>query len=98
MGLKEEYDNAIDIWAIGCLMAELYRLTPLFPGANETEQLNMIIKVLEPNSNQNIPMLKFQNAPSEAVDLLRCLLAWKPSHRISAKRALEHSYFSMDPF
>ena len=32
--LKEEYDYSIDVWAVGCLMAELYKLAPLFPGSN----------------------------------------------------------------
>ena len=40
------YDEKIDIWAIGCIMAELYILGPIFPGENEFDQLHQILKIL----------------------------------------------------
>lgn len=40
------YDASVDIFALGCVMAELYRLEPLFDGANEIDHLNKIIGVL----------------------------------------------------
>ena len=40
------YDSSIDVFALGCVMAELYRLSPLFDGANELDHLNKIISVL----------------------------------------------------
>jgi len=40
------YDKSIDIWSLGCILAELYTGTPLFPGSDETEQLAMIMEVL----------------------------------------------------
>ena len=42
----ENYDEKIDVWAIGCIMAELYNLGPIFPGENEFDQINQILKVL----------------------------------------------------
>ncbi len=39
------YDEKIDIWAIGCIMAELYTLKPIFPGIDEFDQLNRILKI-----------------------------------------------------
>jgi serine/threonine protein kinase len=42
---SNNYDEKIDIWAIGCIMAELYTLKPIFPGIDEFDQLNRIIKV-----------------------------------------------------
>lgn len=30
------YDEAIDLWSIGCILAELYRRKPLFPGKSES--------------------------------------------------------------
>ena len=33
------YSSPIDLWAVGCVLAELYRLTPLFPGKSEVDQL-----------------------------------------------------------
>lgn len=31
------YDSGIDVWAIGCIMAEMYMLYPLFPGNSELD-------------------------------------------------------------
>ena len=33
------YNAPIDLWAVGCIMAELYRLHPLFPGSTEIDQI-----------------------------------------------------------
>ena len=30
---------AADVWAVGCIMAELYTRRPLFPGTSEIDQL-----------------------------------------------------------
>ena len=40
------YDEKTDIWALGCIMAELYNLNPIFPGENELDQINQIFKIL----------------------------------------------------
>jgi dual specificity tyrosine-phosphorylation-regulated kinase 2/3/4 len=42
------YFCAIDMWSLGCIIAELYTGYPLFPGENETEQLACIMEVLGP--------------------------------------------------
>ncbi|CAM0878063.1 unnamed protein product [Alopecurus aequalis] len=40
------YTPSIDMWAIGAILAELFTLTPLFPGETETDQLYKICTVL----------------------------------------------------
>ncbi|CAI2173313.1 12212_t:CDS:10, partial [Funneliformis geosporum] len=40
------YNMAIDMWSLGCILAELYTGYPLFPGENEQEQLACIMEVL----------------------------------------------------
>ncbi|CAL4937071.1 unnamed protein product [Urochloa decumbens] len=40
------YTPAIDMWAVGAILAELFTLTPLFPGESETDQLYKICTVL----------------------------------------------------
>ncbi|KAI9470828.1 MAG: hypothetical protein EXX96DRAFT_585872 [Benjaminiella poitrasii] len=40
------YHKAIDMWSLGCIIAELYTGLPLFPGENEQEQLNCIMEVM----------------------------------------------------
>ncbi|EIW71932.1 hypothetical protein TREMEDRAFT_41420 [Tremella mesenterica DSM 1558] len=44
--LGMNYAMAIDMWSVGCIMAELYTGVPLFPGENEHEQLACIMEVL----------------------------------------------------
>ncbi|GAM25544.1 hypothetical protein SAMD00019534_087190, partial [Acytostelium subglobosum LB1] len=39
------YEKAIDIWSLGCILAELYMGAPLFPGSDEPEQLACIIEI-----------------------------------------------------
>lgn len=40
------YNSPVDIFALGCIMTELYTHCPLFPGTNEVDQLNKIVKIL----------------------------------------------------
>eukprot|EP00826_Nyctotherus_ovalis_P005686 TRINITY_DN11293_c0_g1_i6.p1 TRINITY_DN11293_c0_g1~~TRINITY_DN11293_c0_g1_i6.p1 ORF type:complete len:561 (+),score=128.06 TRINITY_DN11293_c0_g1_i6:125-1807(+) len=40
------YSSPVDIFAIGCIMAELYLGRPLFPGSSESDQLFKICSVL----------------------------------------------------
>lgn len=37
---------AIDMFSLGCILAELYTGYPLFPGENETEQLACIMEIM----------------------------------------------------
>ncbi|KAI8097397.1 kinase-like domain-containing protein [Halteromyces radiatus] len=40
-----DYGMAIDMWSVGCILAELYTGYPLFPGENEQDQLACIMEV-----------------------------------------------------
>ncbi|KAM6971248.1 serine/threonine-protein kinase MAK isoform 5-T6 [Tautogolabrus adspersus] len=40
------YSSPIDLWAVGCIMAELYTLRPLFPGNSEVDEVFKICQVL----------------------------------------------------
>ncbi|PVF99135.1 hypothetical protein CPB86DRAFT_784142 [Serendipita vermifera] len=44
--LGMSYNMAIDMWSLGCILAELYTGFPIFPGENEQEQLACIMEVL----------------------------------------------------
>lgn len=37
-----EYSTAIDMWSLGCIMAELLSKEPLFNGKSEFEQLDKV--------------------------------------------------------
>ncbi|XP_068306893.1 cyclin-dependent kinase G-2-like [Pyrus communis] len=45
LGTKQ-YSTAIDMWSVGCIMAELLAKAPLFSGKDEIEQLDKIFKTL----------------------------------------------------
>ncbi|KAG6379088.1 hypothetical protein JVT61DRAFT_11524 [Boletus reticuloceps] len=46
--LGMNYHMGIDMWSLGCILAELYTGFPIFPGENEQEQLSCIMEVLGP--------------------------------------------------
>ena len=46
------YNMAIDMWSLGCILAELYTGYPLFPGENEVEQLACIMEVSKETTDQ----------------------------------------------
>uniref|UniRef100_UPI00358F9773 serine/threonine-protein kinase MAK-like isoform X2 n=1 Tax=Myxine glutinosa TaxID=7769 RepID=UPI00358F9773 len=49
------YSFPIDIWAVGCIMAELITLRPLFPGSSEIDQIFKICQVLGAPTQSNWP-------------------------------------------
>jgi serine/threonine protein kinase len=40
------YDNSIDMWSAGCILAELFMCGHLFPGQDDGDQLMRIMEVL----------------------------------------------------
>ncbi|KAI0029413.1 kinase-like domain-containing protein [Vararia minispora EC-137] len=56
--LGMNYHMAIDMWSLGCILAELKTGFPIFPGENEQEQLSCIMEVL------GIPDKEFINRSS----------------------------------
>ncbi|KAL1493452.1 hypothetical protein ABEB36_011501 [Hypothenemus hampei] len=40
------YNQTVDIWSVGCIMAELLTGKTLFPGTDHIQQLNLIMEVL----------------------------------------------------
>jgi len=42
------YGIPIDMWSLGCILAELYSGYPIFPGENEQEQLACIMEIFGP--------------------------------------------------
>ncbi|RKP21739.1 mitogen-activated protein kinase HOG1, partial [Rozella allomycis CSF55] len=42
----QTYDEKIDIWSIGCILAEMLQGSPLFPGKDHVSQFQLIIELL----------------------------------------------------
>ena len=49
-----DYTAAIDVWSVGCVVAELLLGQPLFPGESGVDQLVEIIKVLGTPTREEI--------------------------------------------
>ena len=71
-----EYTTKIDMWSVGCIIAEMFRRGGLLKGSNESTQLDLIFRVLGhpteeewPNINKMCPLWKnFRpNSPEEAL-------------------------------
>jgi len=107
------YGRAVDLWAAGCILAELLDRRPMFQGGNDIEQVTAIFTKLGTPASEDWPGVNyfpnymrqqaaaplmferaFREAEPQAVDLLKKLLTYNPSERISAEAALQHPYFS----
>lgn len=47
------YGTGIDIWAVGCILAELFKREPLFPGESDLDTLDKIITVVGTPTEKN---------------------------------------------
>ncbi|XP_049751527.1 cyclin-dependent kinase 20 isoform X3 [Elephas maximus indicus] len=50
-----QYDQGVDLWAVGCIMGELLNGSALFPGENDIEQLCCVLRILGTPSPQVWP-------------------------------------------
>ena len=64
------YGPEVDYWAIGCIMGELADGNPMFPGENEIDQLDCIIKVLG-NLPQELVNMFYENPIYNRKELLK---------------------------
>lgn len=54
----KQYGTCIDIWAVGCILAELLLRVPLFPGESDLDQLTKIFGVFGNPTEENWPGVK----------------------------------------
>lgn len=56
LGCKN-YDTKIDMWSVGCIIAEMFRRCGLLKGHNEASQLNLIFNALGHPSEEDWPSI-----------------------------------------
>lgn len=49
------YSTSIDIWSVGCIMAEMYTGRPLFPGSTNEDELLKIFRLMGTPTEQSWP-------------------------------------------
>jgi cyclin-dependent kinase-like len=64
------YGPEVDYWAIGCIMGELADGNPMFPGENEVDQLDCIIKILG-NLPEDLVNMYYENPIYNEKEILR---------------------------
>uniref|UniRef100_A0A2P2MM10 mitogen-activated protein kinase n=1 Tax=Rhizophora mucronata TaxID=61149 RepID=A0A2P2MM10_RHIMU len=57
-----EYTGAIDIWSVGCILMEIIRREPLFPGRDYVQQLTLITELLGSPDDSDLGFLRSDNA------------------------------------
>lgn len=73
-----KYSTAVDMWSLGCIMAELIAKEALFPGKSEIEEIDMIFKMLgTPNEKIWPDFTKLSGA--------KCNFAKQPFNRLREK-------------
>ncbi|KAL7416376.1 mitogen activated protein kinase-like protein [Mrakia frigida] len=65
----KEYTRAIDIWSVGCILAEMINGKPIFPGRDYHHQLSLILDVLGTPSMEDF----YEITSARSKDYLRAL-------------------------
>ncbi|XP_073724479.1 cyclin-dependent kinase 10 [Misgurnus anguillicaudatus] len=73
---------ALDMWAVGCIFAELLAHKPLLPGASEIQQVDLIVQLLgTPNENiwpgfLRLPLVKQYSLRKQPYNNLKNKFTW----------------------
>lgn len=59
---SSQYSTAIDMWSVGCILAEMFICAPLFPGKDYRHQLMLIFQLLGTPSDSDLSSVKSQRA------------------------------------
>ena len=51
----DKYSQSIDMWSVGCIFAEILLKQPLIQGKSETEQLDLIFRLMGTPNEKNWP-------------------------------------------
>ena len=88
---KPKYDSKVDCWSCGVLMYRmLYNKLPFVEHADDSEK--DILKRMNAGDFR-FPNREWMTVSDECKDIIKQLLAVKGKHRLSAEKALAHTWF-----
>ncbi|XP_062138397.1 dual specificity tyrosine-phosphorylation-regulated kinase 2 [Drosophila sulfurigaster albostrigata] len=93
-----QYGTAIDMWSLGCILAELYTGFPLFPGENEVEQLACIMEVLGLPPKVLISVARRRRLFFDSRDYPRCITNTKGRKRTPGSKKLSQIVHCQDHY
>jgi calcium-dependent protein kinase len=85
--LKKKYTAKCDIWSIGVILYILLCGYPPFNGANDKQIIDAVLK-----GKYTLDEPEWDDISADAKDLVRKMLEYDPSKRISAADALQHKW------
>jgi mitogen-activated protein kinase 1/3 len=65
------YNKSIDVWSVGCILAEMLNNRPLFPGKHYLDQLNHILNVIGSPNEEDLQFIQNERAQGYIVNLPR---------------------------
>ena len=65
------YTKAIDVWAVGCIMGELFGRKPLFPGNDYIHQLKIISDIVGTPAEEDLDFITSERARNFMLELPR---------------------------
>ncbi|RKP23198.1 mitogen activated protein kinase [Syncephalis pseudoplumigaleata] len=68
----KEYTKAIDVWSVGCILAEMLSGRPLFPGRDYHHQLTLILDVLGTPTMEDFYAIKSRRVSAATVHHMLC--------------------------
>ncbi|CAH2231640.1 jg19460 [Pararge aegeria aegeria] len=98
------YNQTVDIWSVGCIMAELLTGRTLFPGTDHIHQLNLIMEILGTPAQEFMQKISSESRWASTLWLIPCFIKSRSSarssnlarvrRRITAEQALAHEYLA----
>eukprot|EP01023_Acetabularia_acetabulum_P040059 TRINITY_DN3875_c0_g4_i1.p1 TRINITY_DN3875_c0_g4~~TRINITY_DN3875_c0_g4_i1.p1 ORF type:complete len:408 (+),score=43.99 TRINITY_DN3875_c0_g4_i1:147-1370(+) len=63
------YSASVDMWSLGCILAELLARKPLFPGRDYLDQLGLIIKTCGKPTSEDVEFIELKEAQDYVLGL-----------------------------
>lgn len=94
--LGSSYGLGIDMWSLGCILAELWTGYPLFPGENEQEQLACIMEIFGPPDRHLVDRCTRKKLFFDSVGKPRVTVSSKGRRRRPSSKTLSQALKSED--